>query len=89
MTLRDEIDVKLPGAAKAAKTAPRRAIRLFCPECMGGSRQDAETCQTTECRLWPFGTAAYKQGLATAKQPRSSSQPSAVSLANLRPAGRG
>lgn len=68
-TLRDELDEKLLGMAKAAQTEPRKAIRLFCLECMGGSRRDAETCETKECRLWPFGMAAHAQGLRSAVGP--------------------
>lgn len=65
-TVRDELDAKYPGMARDAETNPRRAIRLFCVECMGGNIRDAKDCTTTECRLWPFGMAALVKGLPTA-----------------------
>jgi hypothetical protein len=31
-----------------------QAIRIACRECMGGSCDEIQTCQTTLCALWPF-----------------------------------
>lgn len=38
------------------------AVRLFCIDCMGGSRGDARSCDSRECALWPhaFGRGKAK-----------------------------
>lgn len=35
------------------------AIKLFCIDCMGGSRHDAKSCVSRDCALWPH---AFKRG---------------------------
>lgn len=51
-TLREEIEEKMPKTVDRANNGSKvAAIRLFCLECMGGRRQDAIHCTTTECWL--------------------------------------
>lgn len=60
-SFRDEVRSKYPALAERARTGPKAAIRLFCIECMGGSRSEARTCQTRDCFLWPHRGAAWNQ----------------------------
>ena len=58
-TFRDEIRAKYPVLASRAERGPKAAIRLFCIECMGGSKADAKACATTGCFLWPHRGAGW------------------------------
>lgn len=58
-SFRDEIRAKLPKLAERAKNGPKAAIRLFCVECMGGSKGDAKRCETRDCFLWPHRGASW------------------------------
>jgi len=57
---RDEVREKYPALAKRAQVGPKAAIRLFCIECMGGSKADAKACETRGCFLWPHRGVAWK-----------------------------
>jgi len=50
--LRKEIKEKHGRLAQSATRSA--AIKLFCIECMGGSRKDAANCETQDCFLWKF-----------------------------------
>jgi len=51
----DEVRQKYPGTARAADGGnPRKGIRLFCIECMGGNRGLADACASERCALWPW-----------------------------------
>jgi hypothetical protein len=34
----------------------RKAIKLFCSECMGFSPKSVRFCEVNDCPLWPFRT---------------------------------
>lgn len=61
-TDRDKIRERFLGLSARAPTSKAASIRLFCIECCGGSRNDAASCATRECFLWPhaFGRAKQK-----------------------------
>jgi hypothetical protein len=44
-----------PGMVRAARTgSAKKAIRLFCLECLGGSPSEVKGCTDQICPLWPF-----------------------------------
>lgn len=44
-----------PGMARAARTgSAKKAIRLFCLECLGGSPGEVKGCTDRICPLWPY-----------------------------------
>lgn len=55
-TFRDEISTKYPALAARAAKGPKAAIRMFCIECMGGSK----ACRVEACFLWPHRGASWK-----------------------------
>lgn len=42
------------GRTKTVELVPRRAIRLFCCECMGFNREEIKHCLDTLCPLYPY-----------------------------------
>ena len=42
------------GKTKVVSITPRRAIRLFCLECMGFNRLEIGNCSDSLCPLFPF-----------------------------------
>ncbi len=59
MNFRDEMAAKYPAMVEKAKKSRLVAIRLFCVECMGGSRNDAKACKTVDCSLHAHRGAAW------------------------------
>ena len=49
-----ELRSKHPKLVLRAQRTPVAGIRLFCMECIGGSKKDVRECSTTECPLNPF-----------------------------------
>ena len=44
-----------PGMTRAARTgSAKKAIRLFCLECLGGSPSEVKGCTDNICPLWPY-----------------------------------
>lgn len=44
-----------PALVRAARTnSPKKAVRLFCLECIGGSPREVKECQDFICPLWPY-----------------------------------
>ncbi len=60
MSFREEVAAKYPALVEKAKTSRLVAVRLFCVECMGGSRNEAKACATKACALWPHRGAAWE-----------------------------
>lgn len=58
---RAEVAKKYPAMLAKAKTSRLVSLRLFCVECMGGSRNDAKNCQTTDCFLHAHRGKAWEQ----------------------------
>jgi hypothetical protein len=81
-SLRAELRRKFPGAAKAAKRSPSPAIRLFCIECMGGSKLEAEACESRDCFLWLHGARAQHE-----REPVEATPAQAAARARLAQAG--
>jgi hypothetical protein len=61
MSFRDEVAKQYPAMTEKAKTSRLVAVRLFCVECMGGSRPDAKACQNRECFLHAHRGKAWEQ----------------------------
>jgi hypothetical protein len=66
---RREMRTKWPGLAKRAITSASAAAKLFCIECMGGNKRDAETCESRDCFLWPVGARAQAEREPVAASP--------------------
>ena len=60
MTFREEVEKKYPAMVAKAASSRLVALRLFCVECMGGSRTEAKACQKRDCFLWPHRGASWK-----------------------------
>jgi hypothetical protein len=60
LDFKTEMAVKYPAMVAKAKSSRLVAVRLFCVECMGGSRNDAKGCETTGCFLWPHRGSSWK-----------------------------
>ena len=55
MAIRHEIRVE-DGKKIIEKLTARKAVQLFCSECMGFSPKSVKFCEVDDCPLWPFRT---------------------------------
>lgn len=54
MSILHKIRVNGKGKTEVVLMTPRRAIRLFCLECMGFNRLEIGNCSNPLCPLFPF-----------------------------------
>jgi hypothetical protein len=58
----EEIKRKYPGLAARAAHSTLPAVRLFCLDCMGGSRDEVAACTAPDCFLFPFRLGRRPKG---------------------------
>lgn len=60
-TFGEEVRRKYPTMVARARENRIAGIRMFCIECMGGSRSDAVNCTKDDCFLWPHRGYSWKK----------------------------
>ena len=88
MDFKQEVATRYPHMVAKAKSSRLVAVRLFCVECMGGSRSDAKACATTGCFLHPHRGSSWAQARATpAHVPPSNVPPGHTTQGGVRKPG--